>query len=401
MTRGFVPCASIGLSALLVLPVMADEGDTFHPFVSYTRYYDSNLFRLADDESTVVLADDVPVQVKGDAASDHYDALSAGLNVDWQPGRQRILASANKNWVRFSRYTFLDYDGSDYRLRWNWRLGNRWSGQVGATETVAQTSFADWYALQIANNQLTHKNQFAGADWQFHPRWSVGLAAGETTATNSTGIRAPLDYEDQSIAGTVGYTTPKGSKLRLQVNQVDGEYVNRRVDYSQTEYNFLGDWNVRGKLIAHAKVGYVRRENETLAHDDFSGVAGRVSADYLVSGKSMLTWAVYRETTNSDDIAASYQLRTGTSLAAAWGITSKVSLRSTASYENRVFRGELGVPALERGEEDTVSGSMSLSYTPLRVATMSVGLQAGRRDADLPLNDYSFRSVFASVRADF
>ena len=35
---------------LLALPTMAKEGDTFRPFVSYTRYYDSNLFRLSDSE---------------------------------------------------------------------------------------------------------------------------------------------------------------------------------------------------------------------------------------------------------------------------------------------------------------------------------------------------------------
>jgi exopolysaccharide biosynthesis operon protein EpsL len=401
VTPRVLPYASLGLFALLALPALADEAGTFHPFVSYTRYYDSNLFRLADDESTVLVEDDVPVVVTRDSASDQYGILSAGLNVDWTPGRQRILASAAKNWVRFSRYSSLDYDGSDYRLRWNWQLGNRWSGNIGASETLTQTSFADWYAGEIASNELTYRTQFAGAEWQFHPRWHVGLSGSATTATNSTAIRTPLDYEQGSVAATAGYTTPKGSRLLLQVNRIDGEYPNRPLAYTQTEYNFLGDWKVDGKVTAHAKIGYIQRDNETFAGDDFSGVGGRVSADYLISGKSMLSWAIYRETMPSDDVFASYQLRTGTSLAAIWATTPKFSVRSSASYENRSFRGDAGVALFTRRDEDTVSGSLSLGYTPRRWATAELGVQAGRRDADFAFNDYSFRSVFASLRTEF
>lgn len=108
-------------AALLAVPAHAKEGDTFRPFVSYARYYDDNLFRLAKDEQTFVVQDGVPVVIDHDSASDQYGVLSAGLNVDWKPGRQHITASATRNWVRFSRYTTLDYDGSDYQGRWNWR----------------------------------------------------------------------------------------------------------------------------------------------------------------------------------------------------------------------------------------------------------------------------------------
>jgi exopolysaccharide biosynthesis operon protein EpsL len=384
-------------AALFGLPAHAKEGDTFRPFVSYTHYYDSNLYRLAESEKNLV-----------PQLSDQYGVLSAGLNVDWQPGRQRIIASASKSLVRFSQYSNLDYDGSDYQLKWNWRLGNHWTGQVGATEKVTQSSLSDQLGLPI-NNQITRENQFASADWQFHPRWNVGVGAAAASSTNSTAIQAPLDYEDTSVSATLGYTTPKGSKLRGQFRQVDGEYPNRLpsslIDrtYTQSEFNLLGDWNMTGKLAAHAKIGYVKRENDTLSQRDFSGLAGRLSADYSATGKTLITWALYREIANSDDLNATYQLQSGTSLGAAWLATSKITLRANAAFENRSFQGDTGlvIPGLVQRDEDTLSGSLSLSYAPMRMATIDVGLQAGRRDSNIPANDYTFHSVFVSVRADF
>jgi exopolysaccharide biosynthesis operon protein EpsL len=212
------------------------------------------------------------------------------------------------------------------------------------------------------------------------------------------------------VTATLGYTTPKGSKLRGQLRRVDGEYPNRSASlytdraYKQTEYNLLGDWSATGKLIAHGKIGYVQRENDSASQRDFSGLAGRLSTDYYPTGKTMLNWAIYREIANSGDINAIYRLNTGTSLGAAWLATSKITLRANASFENRSFEGDTGFslpPGAIRRDEDTLSGSLSLSYTPVRMATIDLGLQAGRRDSNISDNDYTFRSVFLSVRGDF
>lgn len=395
--RRALPLVGLAVLGALTTPALAKEGDTFRPFVSYTRHYDSNLFRLAESEYALV-----------PQRSDQYGVLGAGLNVDWQPGRQRIAASASKNQVRFARNSQLDYDGSDYQLKWSWQLGNRWSGQAGATESVTQSSFSDLAGLRI-NNQITRDSRFASADWQLHPRWHVGLGVAAVSSTNSTVQRAPLDYEDQSVSATLGYATPKGSKLRGEIRRAEGEYPNRlsgvSVDraYTQTEYNLLGDWNVSGKLVTHAKAGYVKRENDTLAQRDFSGVAGRLSADYFPTGKTALNWAIYREIANSDDLNATYQVNTGTSLGAAWRATGKITLRADVTFENRSFQGDTGlvVTGLQQRDEDTLGGSLSMRYAPVRMAIVDVGLQAGRRDSNMTANDYKFHGAFVSVRADF
>lgn len=395
-----LPFAGLGLAVLLALPAQAKEGDTFRPFVSYARYYDDNLYRLDKKEPNIQI-DENGLFFVDPKRSDQYGVLSAGLNVDWQPGRQRVIALASKSQVRFSHFDNLDYDGSDYQLKWNWRLGNRWSGQIGATETVTQSSLE----YVRVNNQVTRENRFASAEWQFHPRWSVGVGAAEASSTNSTTLQKDLDYEDTSASATLGYTTPKGSKLRGQVRRVNGEFPNRvstTIDsvFTQTEYNLLGDWNLTGKTVTRGRIGYVQRENETQSDRDFSGLTGRVSMDYFPAGKTMLNWAVYREISNSDELNAYYMLRTGGTLGAAWLATNKVTLRANATVENRNFEGETTVSGTQR-DEDVQSATLSLSYVPVKMATIDLGVQAGRRDSNIRDGDYTFDSVFVSVRADF
>ena len=386
---GFVTIAVVASSAV------AHEGDTFRPYVGYARYYDSNLYRLAESEYALV-----------PQRSDQYGVLSAGVNVDWRPGRQQVLARAGKSFVRFDRFSRLDYDGSDYSLKWNWNLGSRWKGQIGATRTLTQSSFSD-LALQI-NNQITRTNRFASADWQFHPRWSVGLAGGTFTSENSTFPQTQVDYDESHVSATVGYATPKGSRLRGQLKRIEGEFPNRPAtyldrQYTQTELNVLGDWNVGGKLVTHGRIGYVRRANDTVSQRDFSGIAGRVSADYSLSGKTVLNLALFREIGNSDDLNASYQVTTGATLGAAWLLSDKVTLRASTAYDNRRFGGETGLvtPGLVQRDEDTASASLSLSYAPTRWATLDLGVQAGQRSSNVASNDYTFRGAYVSMRADF
>ena len=387
--------SGLALGILLSLPATAKEGDTFRPFVSYAHYLDSNLFRLAESEYSLV-----------PERSDQYSVLSAGLNVDWKPGRQQILASVSKNRVRYSRNTQLDYDGSDNSLRWNWRVGNHWSGQVGATENKSQSNFESGL---LTNNQVTRENKFVSAEWQFHPRYSAELGAAAATVSNSTTPQNSLDYEDKSVFATLRYLTPKGSNLRGQLRQVKGEYPNRApnlsVDraYTQTEYNLLGDWKLSGKLTPRARLGYVQRENDSLSQRDFSGLAGRLSVDYFPTGKTLFTGAVYRELGNSDDINASYQVSTGISLGGVWQTRPKITLRANTSYENRSFQGNTGFApsGLAQRDEDTLSGTLSLSYAPVRLATIDFGLQAGQRESNIKPNDYTFNLLYVNLRADF
>jgi exopolysaccharide biosynthesis operon protein EpsL len=374
----------------------AHEGDTFRPFVSYASYFDSNLFRLAENESPATPRDD------------RYNVLSAGLNVDWKPGRQQIVANATKTLVRYNRNIFLDYDGADYQATWNWRLGNHLSGNLGASESLSQSSFDN---LGQINNQVTRKRNFGRAEWEFHPRWRIGAGSEQSDNTNSAPSQISQDFQQQSYDVALTYLTPKGSNVSLQARQSDAKYPNRQIfflvpvdnSYKQTDINLSGDWRVSGKLTARAQIGQSERKNANVPQRDFKGFTGRLSGDWYPTGKTLLSVSAYQELGSADDLNATSVLSKGASLNGVWLVREKWRLNAGATFVNRDFQGDPGgfFSGGLRRNDDTLGASLSLSYTPIRAVSLDVGLSAGRRDSNKSDENYKFHSLFANVRADF
>lgn len=404
-----LPLMGLALAAMLALPAQAKEGDTFRPFASLGYFNDSNLFRLSDDESP------------GFPRDDRYSVLSAGLDVDWKRGRQQVVANATKTWVRYDRNTAFDSDGSDYKATWNWRLGNRLSGNLGANESRSQSNFD---SVGLVNNLVKRKRYFGRAEWEFHPRWRIGGGLDETDNTNSDPSQISNDFQQQTQDLTLSYHTPKGSKLRAQVRRIDAEFPTMRIlgyhpilpvvavadnSYKQTEYNLLGDWKLSGKVTLHGQAGWVDRQYENalkgsfggydpwlVPRPDFSGFTGRMTADWYATGKTLLSVSAYRELGGAGDINATSVLKNGGSLNGVWLIREKWRLNAGGTYENRDFEGDPN-----QRSDDTVGSSLSLSYMPIRAVSIDVGVRAGRRDSNIADDEYTFNSWFANVRADF
>jgi len=399
---------------LLALPAMAKEGDTFRPFASLGYFYDSNLFRLDDNESPGLQRDD------------RYMLASAGANVDWKPGRQQVVANVTKTLIRYDQNAYLDFDGDDMQATWNWRLGNRLSGNVGAAKSTSQSSFND---IGLVNNQVDRERRYGRAEWEFHPRWRIGGGLETTDNTNSAPSQLSQNVQQQVQDVVLTYRTPKGSTLRSQVRRIDADFPNQQTvgftfvfpsfftvvtdnSFKQTEYNLLGDWRLSGKLTLRGQAGWVDRQYKNELKDDlggaavlderqdFSGFTGRVSADWYTTGKTLLSLAAYREPGGATDINASSLLKTGASLNGVWLMREKWRLNLGATYENRDFKGDPGTTQLQRND-DTLGSSLSVSYTPHRAVAIDLGARAGSRDSNFTGEDYSFHSLFANVRADF
>lgn len=402
-----------GLLALLALPAQAKEGDTFRPFVSAGYFYDSNLFRLADEESP------------GFRRDDRYALYSAGLDVDWKPGRQQVVANATRTLVRYERNSAYDFDGSDYKAAWNWRLGNRLSGNLGASESLSQSNFD---SVGLVNNEVTRKRYFGRAEWELHPRWRVGAGAAQTDNTNSASHYFYQDFDQRTQEIFVAYRTPKGSQLRAEWRRNDADFPTMQMlgyhpflplvalsdlSYEQDEFNLHGDWKLTGKLALRGQAGWVEREYRNavkgsfggfdpwlVARPDFSGFNGRVSADWYATGKTLVTVASYRELGGAQDIDATSVLKTGASVNGVWLVREKWRVNAGATYEKRDYRGDMA-EATKAREDDTLGATLSLNYMPLRMLSVDAGMTAGRRDSNRNVDDYSFHSFFVNVRGDF
>lgn len=401
--------ASLIVGSLLAMQVLAKGGDTFRPFVSYGSFYDDNLFRLAENESP------------GSKRDDRNSVLNVGLNVDWRLGRQEMVASVTETRVRYNRNVSFDYDGHDYQAIWNWRLGNHLNGNLGASESLTQSGFS---SVGQVNNQVVSQRGFGRVDWEFHPRWRLGVGGAQVDNTNGETSLSSQNFQQQSYDAGLTYLTPKGSSLSIQTRLIESKFPNPKViggsifrlfvqdnSYRQTEYNLRGDWQFSGKLSLHGQLGWVDRRYdnsqqgnfnvfsvEVLRHPDFSGLSGRLSGDWSITGKTLLSMSVYQEPSDAGDINAITVLNQGASVNGVWLMREKWRLNAGATFVKRSFQGDTGV---SQNKDDTRGTSLSLSYTPIQSVSLNVGLGTGSRDSDKTVENYKFHSFFANARADF
>ncbi len=393
------------LALLFASSAFALEGDTFRPFVSFSQYYEDNLFRLDDKESTVFNK-----RVLVGPQADSYSVLNLGANIDWRIKRQQLVARVAKSLVRYSQFDSLNYDGSDFLGQWNWQLGNHWNGQIGATQSQSQSSFTDLNTSQALNNQRTVRNVFGTANWQFHPSWQVGGSVSRVQAINSDVTQLSNDFEEQAEELNLTWSAPKGSSVRTQMRIAKASYFHTPLaaidnGYSQQEVNVFTVWPYSGLMQFQSRIGYQKREHNSLSVRDFSGVTGRVSVAYFATGKTVYNLSVYRELGAASTISSSYRITTGYSLNGLWNMTSKLSLNGALSHETDDFKGEAGFITfnLPIRQDKTVNASIGLNYQPLRSTVIGIGLQTGRRVSNDVINQssYKFNTIFGNVRVDF
>lgn len=365
-------------------------GDSIQPFIAYGITADDNVFRQDLNPS-----------------SDIIHQLDAGLNIDWKPGRQQILGR-----IAASQAQFIDndikVDGQDLLGRWNWQLGNLWSGHIEASHNKRLNSF-DSVNASVADNTVTERKRSADVRYRLHPRWQVraGLSRNSLRYSNVTQNDRDRDI-DRATAG-IDYFTPKGSRFGAEYIRSEGKFPNRQVvgltavdnSYDQDAYNLRMDWNVTGKARVLARLGWVSRTHGQISARDYEGLAGRVEGQWQATGKVRLIGALYREIEGVSEQTASYSLDDGVEFGPDWQISPKLALQTRLTYETRAFEGDptLGTGGTIRSDE-VAFFSLNLIYQPFLSTNVTLTYQNGKRASNL-VQDYDFQSLGARVQVTF
>lgn len=352
-------------------PAWADLSDTFHPFAAVQYSYDDNLLRLSDN-------------TPGDL-SDRSRATIVGLSFKRQVGRQDFSGSAKVTHVRFDRYDQLNYNGKDLAFNWNWHIGSRLDGQVGATYVESLNSFNDFHSSE--RNLRTQRGQYAEARWNFHPSWRVRSRVSRDKFDYDLLTQRTLNRtEDYGLVG-IDYLAASGSTIGLQAGERKGKYPNARQlgsrlldeGYTQRDLRLKVLWSLNPVTQLQFLGGRVKREHELFALRDASGTNGRLDLTWQAAGSVQLSASAWREFTPFEGSLASYSLNKGASVNARWVITSKIEATAGHNRVKRDFEGQqvLGVPVDATDSGHTTN--LGLSYSPARFVTISANLFRDQR----------------------
>lgn len=399
------------LALLMVLgmiasPSRADDTeeteDTFMPYVRGLYGYDSNLFRLQNDQEAYAVLGTTNT-------AESYHTLAAGMDVNLRVSRQVIKAHAEYNQTWFGKYSMLDYDGRDAYLKWDWLVGSVAKGDVGIAETLTQASYAN--VKQPVSNLIRTRKSFLHAAIKLDTPWLVKFGAERTDSDNNASILQEQDATVDTVNAGVQYSTKKGSTVELISQRSDGQYPNRQVvglapidnGYLQWDNGVAVVWAPTGKTQVSGKLNYTQRNYAEVPQRDFSGLTGFLAMDWMVTGKTTLRASLHRDIGALENDTASYTLNQGIAFGADWKPTAKLVFNAQLSHDDISYTGDPGfVLSTAPAREDRLTTVQAgLQYSVLRNTMLGLVLKRGVRDSSEAFSSYGYNSALINLRSEF
>ena len=111
-------------------PALANVlGDTFRPYVDYEVNFDDNMLRTRDNVGSAARQ----ALFGSSKKSDVTQRIMGGLIFEKEISRQRLTADGNFSRTFFDRFSQYDHNAQDIMGNWNWFLGDKFEGNMGAT----------------------------------------------------------------------------------------------------------------------------------------------------------------------------------------------------------------------------------------------------------------------------
>lgn len=396
------------LALLMVLGMMSsasraeDYEDTFTPYVRGLYGYDSNLFRLQNDQAANA--------VLGTAdTSESFYTLAAGMDMNLRVSRQVIRAHAEYNQTWFNQYKLLDYDGRDAYLKWDWLVGNVATGDVGIAETRTQASYTN--VKKPVSNLIRTRQRFFHAAIKLDNPWLVKFGAESVDTDNNASVQQALDATVDSVNAGVQYTSSKGSTVELISQRSDGQYPNRQLvgltpidnDYLQWDNGVAVAWAPSGKTQVSGRLNYTQRDYTEVPQRDFSGLTGFLAMDWMVTGKTTLRASLHRDIGALENDTASYTLNQGIAFGADWKPTAKLLFNAQLRHDDISYAGDPGfvLSTVPAREDRLTTVQAGMQYSVLRNTMLGLVLKRGVRDSSEAFSSYGYNSALVNLRSEF
>lgn len=389
-------------------PTLAEEfSKILKPYFSYTTTADDNMLRIRDrfDPQNVESARIRDLISQGKFA-DISHRMTGGVLFEKEISRQRFTADLSWTYNKFQRFHEIDNDLKNFRGNWNWFLGNRLEGNMGASYVQSLMPFVFQPGIKTIR---TEQIQFINAAWRFHPSWSLN---GEYTRydlnTDSSLQRMRfLARTEDRFEGGIDYVTSNKNTVGVLFRNIAGDFTSPPdgsfVDssYDQKEVMAKIVWAVSEKSRLLWTGGWVERKNASFPQRDFSGFNARMIYNWQPTDKLGLTINGWRQTASPQNLTATFSLNTGVSVVPSWNITQKIRLEGDFSYETRKFdRFALFTdPTLTLGRHNTFrNAALKLAYSPYLGLQLSTSIYHSDLNTDSPLGGFNANGVTANLQ---
>lgn len=385
----------VGAICSMPAAVAAPGDEGFDIMAGLGYFHDDNLFRLPDDQPGF----------EGQR-SDSARQAHAGLVFNKTYSRQKLYAQAKVTKVAFDHFDQLDYDGKDVQARWNWQLGNRFEGVLGANYEQTLAPYTDFRSNE--RNLREHRRQYFDGAWRFHPSWRARTAASHDKYEYELLVQRFNNRTEDAYEVGVDYLPRSGSTVGLVARKIKGKYDNRRIlggqsldeSFDQDELKARINWIASGSTTVQVLAGHARRTYQARSERDASGFNGRITATHQPRGKMRYTAAAWREFSAVESNIISYSLNRGASVGATWDASAKIRVDANASYEKRAYNARVLLNGAQDLDDSLKQASLSATWSPRRTVALTAALARQERSGSPFLGLGRFKANTVSVVAN-
>ncbi len=377
------------------LPPMSNQPplpDTLQFRIGQTLEHDSNIFRL-------------PVGLSRQA--DTYGVTTLGMKFDKRYGLQRIELDVNAQDYRYKNNSPLDFTAINYAAAWRWSLTPRFIGNV----TADRREYIDNTSLVQSTGVVNRRTEEAKrVDGEYEIGSAVRLLGGvfERSVNNSAAVSALSDATVTGGEAGAKYVFLTGNTLAYRYRKGNGDYSGLPTTtvpsrhFSDVEHEFSFEWTPTGSTTVQGRVAHLERKRDASEGSEFSGVVGRVNANWTVTGKTRIEAGVIRDIASYQPNASipSYYIGDRVYISPVWNLTEKTAIRLRFDQGVRYYKGSLE-PGYA-GRRDILSqGGLSYEWEPRRNLKLLASVAYDKRSSNIQNLDYKANLLGLSALLKF
>lgn len=400
---------ALGIAACLAAHAAQAAGptaeDPFKIFVSDQFLYEDNLFRASD-----VVRETEPPPAAVQSFDDYVNRLSAGIQTRVDASRQVFALNLRFDDVRYNENDQLDYKGGSGDLRWNFEVGNHWSGLLDARYDRAQAGFSNY--LLFIKDIVETQSYLGEVRFKIGSRWALLGAGAVSESTHSAPERRTSNFESQTGRVGIEYQTLNQNLLALEYAYTDATFpvaerlLGRDIGYEQTMPGFRARYLYSEKTRVTARGGYLKRDYTNPASGDYSGNVWNVAFYWEPRTQLYFDVEAWHELKAYIDAESDYFVATGASVTPTWAPTPMMTFALKLQVEDQSYRAAatpfpVAVTPGERREDDTKSAALTWDYTPRDYLNFALTYRWVDRESNRALRENEAEVASAQVKIAF
>ncbi len=382
---------AILIAALLAVPGVCHAQLTVNPYVSAQVEHDSNIFRLQDRQTALLLTGDSTL-------GDTDERYIVGADGTYLWGRESLVGKFEARKVEYDHFTDINHSEYLADLALNWKVLSELDGLFSVRQERMAAPFENRDSNTLEVN--TDRSIFGKANYTFNPDWRLD------GSVNFHTLKAPLqfypdftEHETISHAG-LSYLGVANLTYGISYDHLSGNYTHAVGvgAYSQNTAQFLVNYKISGLSSFNGAVGYTSRA-QTEPDGTVSGLTGNLGYVRQLTGKTSVHVQISRAV-NSYVAAGGSEIDTAATVGAVWAATYRLSVDADYGYVRSNYAGQAIPGSTANGRVDkTPTASLNVTYDLLRQLRLKAYYNRTSRNSNVDLDNYNDTTLGLQVTA--